>query len=208
MKLKFIKYLLLLLIPFLLTCKKITEEWFATKVEGYVKEYYSGKVIVNADVFVKYTDNVRGDITVEQIQTDANGYYSIKFHADKDYDYFVIVIKTPYQFGDNYHKIKKGTKNNIELKIKGYNHIPFIIENIQPFDDNDEIKINTFGTDLSWNFERTFKGKEIDYFDELGGYINTKINFSWEVTKNKIITKYSKDILITENKMDTLFIIF
>ncbi|MEI6766496.1 MAG: hypothetical protein WCM76_12735 [Bacteroidota bacterium] len=203
MKGKIVLCLLVLLIS-AQACKKITEEWTATKVNGTVINWYTRQPIPYADVKITTVKSPgNSGETLAEFKTDENGNFDYTFHADKDYTYLIGAKKQEACFSGGYPAgLSKGKKNHIEISGYQTTHLKIHIRNNSPYDVYDKICVQYFdysahcatGTSIDTVF---ICG---DFLREGSSYQNVHI----EVTKNNITT--SRDTTIYLYPCDTNYI--
>jgi len=171
-------------------CKKTTQEWIATKVNGTVVDYYTLQPIDDARVVITEKYNHQNSTTVIIGQTDANGSFHFKFHATREKEYKLTISKGYYYYSTT--DINKVKKNYLFCSIKGYG-IRFHIKNQNPFDDNDNICVhisNVFPASAEY-IDKCYKGKSVNEYIDIDTH-NTNANsifVRWEVTKNNVTLK-------------------
>ncbi len=188
------------------TCKKIREEWIKTRVKGTVVDYYNDNPITYAKVIIRGykpdADNLThyNDYKTEKIlYTDSKGVFEYNFHAKMDYVYSISIEKTTECYHDYWwDRIDAGHKNNKTFKIVAGANVLIQINNINPFDENDLIRIYTTYDDNNNILPYWFKGDKINKSFIIGVCANTNIYVKKEVTKNNIST-ISYDTLFVSN---------
>ena len=167
------KYILFLAVLAFASCRKAPPiPPPLTEVYGVAKDYYTGKVIDSAYVWIgEFTSPFqrRGGISV---RTDANGFFSLKFEDERFSKPHIIISKGYYYYSTT--DINKVKKNYLFCSIKGYG-IRFHIKNQNPFDDNDTRYTN-----------KSYKGKNVNAYIDINVDNTVRINLNWEVTKNNI----------------------
>ncbi|MFH0895956.1 MAG: hypothetical protein V2A54_16100 [Bacteroidota bacterium] len=195
------RLLLLIIISILLSdCNKITDEWFYTRVKGYVRAW---EFIPDATVVILKAKRKKSTPVYEEfrrISTDENGFFEIRFKADKDFVYCAYAEKKEMCFVSDTFGFGNGQECEFVLNGNLNNHFKIHIKNVNPHDNNDKFML--------WNY--TLTGMNVDtvvnahpWFQSHG---NASYTFYWTVMKNYSQTNYSQSVFIKACSTDSLHI--
>lgn len=200
------------------SCKKITQEWFKTKLEGTVTVKQTGEPLRNIKLKIincQICDYPNSYSNVDSFYSDNTGKFEFKFNAEKDgslYEntYYLVVDSACYSWNCSPGTllIEKGKKNSYDIIATSSTRVLFHLCNKFPHDENDKIEFS-FGY-----INETYDGNNIDvYLDSFEDYykdhyeIYKYIRYNYSVTKSGITKHYIDSVYLqTPCTIDTITI--
>ena len=182
-------------------CKKITEEWIATRVSGRVINKYSAEKLSGIAFYITSAKEDwyynTGSDTIETIYSDSFGNFDYEFHAQAEKAYGIFKGSDSNCYTEFGELLKKGEDNNLGLiKLSASAYLDFHIVNINPINSNDNICIHSSSY---LNDNECISGNYVDsiiigkYGNRFG---NNYVKISWEVTKKGITSSYVDSIFL------------
>ncbi|HEX9650683.1 MAG TPA: hypothetical protein VGA21_08985 [Cyclobacteriaceae bacterium] len=180
------------------SCIHIVED-NTTIVKGYIREIRSGKPIEGAGAYLSFKPFLKPEETITHFDniSDSNGYYEIKFEADRGNGYKIAIGRQGYYCNQCNEPVKSGEENTLNVYLVPTAEFTLNLVNDIPYNDSDSIYFCMDGEHLLSN------DKECLYclgpcnenvFRNYTFESNATINLTWWVTENGITTPYSHDI--------------
>ncbi|MGZ4035175.1 MAG: carboxypeptidase-like regulatory domain-containing protein [Bacteroidia bacterium] len=186
-------------IIFFSACRKITRE---TSVSGHVYDACSQATIPFAHITLSKSDdacNHCGSSVEMDTYTDANGFFSLNYKAERHYLYSVNASVNNYiSDGVNSDNFKNNDNKKILLHAKVY--VKVHIKNTTPFDVNDQIDVEYIYTS---QLPYEYHGTAVDTTIVLEAMGCTNHDLRWTVKKNGITTNYDATINCNTAPLDT-----
>jgi len=100
------------------SCIHIVED-NTTIVKGYIREIRSGKPIEGAGAYLSFKPFLKPEETITHFDniSDSNGYYEIKFEADRGNGYKIAIGRQGYYCNQCNEPVKSGEENTLNVYL-------------------------------------------------------------------------------------------
>jgi hypothetical protein len=177
------------------SCIHIVED-NTTIVKGYIREIRSGKPIEGAGAYLSFKPFLKPEETIADLEniSDSNGYYEIKFEADRGNGYKLAIGKLGYYCNQCNEPVKSGEENTLNVYLVPTAEFTLNLINEPPSTQTDSIYFCIDGEyvhSIDKECYYCIGPCNENIFNDHTFQSNAIIVLTWWVTENSITTPYS-----------------